>query len=474
LDRILERLVDFTLSATLDRLSAPVVHAATCRYLDSVGCAAGAFSSEPFQIARKIAATATSSTGASVFGVTGKSTPEYATFANSVATRYLDYNDGYAGSAANGGVHPSDAAPAIVAAVEMMGGSGRDLLLGMHIAYEIAATIADEAPLRERGWDQGANISIAAAAAVGRIMKLDSVSLGHALAISMTPSMPMHVARTGALSHWKGCAGPQAAANAVWAVRLAAAGMTGPARPFEGVQGFFEAVAPITLEALGKPVGGLMGLQRVFTKAIPACGHSMAQVEAVMRLRDRIPPDAIAELDIGTYRVAWMAIGGGAGDAAEKWDPKSRETADHSLPYLVAIALFHGGVALDSFDEDKISDERLRPLMQRITVHVDDDMERLFVEDRVMASRISVQLKDGTRVEEIATTSRGKPDMPMSDEDFSLKFLDMAPMVMPPGPAEHLLARLWTLHDLSDISDLTRLFRQWSLQISSGSQGSCG
>jgi 2-methylcitrate dehydratase len=250
--------------------------------------------------------------------------------------------------------------------------------------------------------------------------------------------------------------------------------MTGPARPFEGVQGFFEAVAPITLEALGKPVGGLMGLQRVFTKAIPACGHSMAQVEAVMRLRDRIPPDAIAELDIGTYRVAWMAIGGGAGDAAEKWDPKSRETADHSLPYLVAIALFHGSVALDSFDEDKISDERLRPLMRRITVHVDDDMERRFVEDRVMASRISVQLKDGTRVEDIATTSRGKPDMPMSDEDFSLKFMDMAPMVMPPGLAEHLLGRLWTIHDLSDISDLTGLYRQWSLQIGSGSQGSCG
>jgi len=149
-DRTLERLVDFALSVELGALSSTATRAATCRYLDSVGCAAGAFAASPSRIARQVAATAHCSDGASAFGIAHRTTPEYAIFANSVATRYLDFNDGYAGSASNGGVHPSDAVPALVAAVELAGSSGQDLLLGMYIAYEIAATIADEIPLRER------------------------------------------------------------------------------------------------------------------------------------------------------------------------------------------------------------------------------------------------------------------------------------------------------------------------------------
>ena len=460
-DRMLETLVDFALGAELGGLPASAMQAATLRYLDSVGCAAGAFAAEPSTIARRIAATAQCTDGASAFGVARPTTPEYAVFANSTATRYLDFNDGYAGIAPNGGVHPSDAAPVLVAAVEMMGGSGRDLLLGMYIAYEIAATVADEVPLREKGWDQGANISLAAAAAVGRLLGLDRQALAHAIAISITPNMPLHVARTGELSHWKGCAGPQAAANAMWAVRLAKAGMTGPARPFEGVQGFFDAVAPATLAKLGKPVAGLLGLERVFTKALPACGHSLSAVEGVMRVRERVTPDQIAALDILTYRVAWTSIGGGAGDAEEKWAPKTRETADHSLPYLAAVALLDGGIGLDSFEPSRIMDARLPPLMRRISVRVDDAMERRFVEHGQMASRIVARLHDGTVLEQAADTARGKPDQPMTEDDFSAKFLTMAPMVLPESDAVRMLELLRNVGGLPTLEDLLGLYRRW-------------
>jgi 2-methylcitrate dehydratase len=465
LDHLLDTLVDFAASAELASVPERAILAATRRYLDSVGCAAGALDAEPSRIARRIAATARSTEGVSAFGLPERTTPEYATFANSAATRYLDYNDGYAGIAPNGGVHPSDAAPAIVAAVEMIGGGGRDILLGMYIAYEIAATIADEIPLREKGWDQGANISIAAAAAVGRLLGLDREALGHAIAISITPSMPLHVARTGELSHWKGCAGPQAASGAIWAARLAQAGMTGPARPFEGVQGFCEVVAPATLSRLGEPVDGRLGLERVFTKALPACGHALAPVEAVMRIRQKVAPEEIAALDIKTYRVAWNAIGGGAGDAAEKWDPKTRETADHSLPYLAAIALRDGTVGLDSFEPDRIADARLRPLMRRMTVELDEEMERRFQDDQVMASRIVVRLRDGSVLEEGADSSRGKPDLPMTDDEFSAKFMTMARKVLPGPEAEKMLDLLWSLQELPKLDELTSLYRRWSVGI---------
>ncbi len=461
MDRMLETLVDFALGAELGNIPAAAVRAATLRYLDSVGCAAGAFTAEPSRIARHMAATAHSTEGASAFGVARLTTPEYAVFANSTATRYLDFNDGYAGIAPNGGVHPSDAAPAIVAAVEMVNGSGRDVLLGMYIAYEIAATIADEVPLREKGWDQGANISLAAAAALGRLLGLDRQSLAHAIAISITPNMPLHVARTGELSHWKGCAGPQAATNAMWAVRLAKAGMTGPARPFEGVQGFFEAVAPANLARLGRHVDGLLGIERVFTKALPACGHSLSAVEGVMRIRERVAPEQVAALEILTYQVAWKAIGGGAGDAEEKWAPKTRETADHSLPYLAAVALLDGGIGLDSFEADRITDPRLPSLMRRIAVRVDDDMERRFVEHGQMASRIIVHLHDGRVLEEAAYSARGKPDLPMTDDDFNKKFLSMAPAVLPERDVVRMLEMLRNVGELSTLQDLTELFRRW-------------
>lgn len=460
-DPMLERLVDFALAADLDRLPASAVHAATCRYLDSVGCAAGAFDATPSRISRDLAGSARSTEGASVFGVAEPSTPEYAVFANGVATRYLDYNDGYAGIAPNGGVHPSDAAPALVAAAEMTGKGGADLLLGMHVVYEIAATIADEIPLREKGWDQGANISIAAAAGIGRLLDLDRHALANAIAISITPSMPLHVARTGELSHWKGCAGPQAAANAMWAARLARAGLTGPSRPFAGVQGFFDAVAPATLDRLGTPVDGRLGLERVFTKAVPACGHSLAQVEAMMRLREKVAPDEVAAIEIFTYEVAWKAIGGGAGDADAKWAPTTRETADHSLPYLIAVVLLDGDVGLDSFEPERIADPRLPALMRRISVQPDPEMERRFRDAGQMASRIVVRLTDGRVLDEAAYTSRGKPDRPMSDDDFTAKFLSMAPKVLPSVEAGRMLALLWTVGDLSSLDELTTLYRAW-------------
>ncbi len=374
MDRTLERLVDFALGAELGTLPPRVVRAATCRYLDSVGCAAGAFAAAPARIARQVAATAHCLDGASAFGLAHRTTPEYATFANSVATRRSQAN---------------------------------------------------------------------------------------AIAMSITPKMPLHVARTGELSHWKGCAGPQAAMNAMWAVRLAKAGMTGPARPFDGVRGFFDAVAPATLERLGQPIEGRLGLERVFTKALPACGHALAPVEGVMRLRGRVSLDDIAAIDILTYEVAWKAIGGGAGDAHEKWAPKTRETADHSLPYLVAIALLDGDVGLDSFEPERIADPRLPALMDRIAVRIDDDMERRFRQDRQMASRIVIRLHDGAVLEEGAYTSRGKPDRPMTEDDFSAKFLTMAPKILPQAEVGRLLDMLWNVGELPDLDELTALFRKW-------------
>ena len=462
MDRTMEALTHFTCATTYKGLPTNAVPMAVRRYLDSVGCAAGGFASESCRIARELAESATSVNGISAFGIKDRSTPEYAIFANSCATRYLDFNDGYVGCATGGGVHPSDMAPAIVGAVEMVGGSGRDVVLAMYIGYEVAATIADEVPLRARGWDQGANISIATAAAVGKVFGLDAQTLSNAIALAITPSIPLHVTRAGELSHWKGCAAPHAAATAMWAVRLAKAGMTGPSRPFEGLHGYGENVFPLRLAQLAKPLDGRIGLERAFTKPLPAEAHSLASVEEFLRLSTEIDVNEIESVQIRTYHMKWHEIGGGAEDAEQKWDPQTRETADHSLPYLVAVALMDRKVTVDSFTPERIKDPALRPLMQKIAVSVDDAFEKRF-QNGEMVSGIMVALKNGAVIEREVNTFRGKPETPMSDDDLDAKFMTMIPQVLVTEDAEQLKKRLWSLDDLPRLDDVTGMYRKWKI-----------
>ena len=223
-------LVDF--AHDQHELTPGAVAGATRQYLDGVGCAAGGFVGAAPGIARAVAQTAGG--GMSAYGLRDRSTPEYATFANACATRQLDYNDCYTGIVVGGG-HPSDMTPAIVGAVETSGGSGHDAIRGIHTAYEVYAAIADHVPLRDLGFDQGVNLAISVSVALASVWSLSGEQTANAISLAITPSLPMRVTRAGELSHWKGCAAAQATMAAVWATRLAAAGMTGPPRPFEGV-----------------------------------------------------------------------------------------------------------------------------------------------------------------------------------------------------------------------------------------------
>ena len=243
-------------------------HAMRNRLVDAVGCALGAFDGEPCVAARSIAATATARPGASVIGLAEPSTPELAAFANGCLVRYLDFNDTYH---TEGGGHPSDMAPAVLAAAEINGRSGRDALTGLHVAYEVFAALADAVPMRDRGWDYGAFLAIATAAGAGRVLGLDAEKLSNAVSLAVTPNMPLFVTRTGELSNWKGCASAYAAMAALFAARLAAAGVTGPPRPFEGKFGLWEqATGPFDLAGLGSPVDGLSAVERTSCKLNPS------------------------------------------------------------------------------------------------------------------------------------------------------------------------------------------------------------
>ncbi len=431
-------------------------HAMRNRLVDAVGCALGAFDGPPCVAARSIAATATAHPGASVIGLAEPSTPELAAFANGCMVRYLDFNDTYH---TEGGGHPSDMAPAVLAAAEIGGRSGRDVLAGLHVSYEVFAALADAVPMRDRGWDYGAFLAIATAAGTGRVLGLDAEQLANAVSLAVTPNMPLFVTRTGELSNWKGCASAYAAMAALFAARLAAAGVTGPPRPFEGKFGLWEqATGPFDLGGLGSPVNGLSAVERTSCKLNPSDFETQIPAEVFTGLHaEGVRPGDIEAIDVSTYYVAWDLIGGGQGDHDEKWDPKRRETADHSLPYVIAVALTDGEVTKASFAPDRVGDHALRPLMSRITVAEDPEITRTWTARP--AYDFAVSLRDGRSRRIRVDHPRGHFHRPLRDGDFDDKFLANAAAAVDPDTSHELLSTLRGIDELESLAALMGILR---------------
>jgi len=461
MDAPTQALVDYTLSVTPESMSTDTIYQAIRHHLDGIGCAAGGFSSEPVTILRNMAASAPQTKGCTTYGVADLTVPEFAVMANCSANRHLDYNDT---GLANVGGHPNDMTPAIFSAVEMIGGSGMDLIFATHVGYEACAGFVSAYPGRNDGWDQGTHIAMGTVAAVGRLFGLNADQLANAFSLALMPGAPLRVVRCGELSHWKGCATAHAAMTAFYAVRMAQLGMTGPSEPFTGQDAFFKVISrrEFEIDKIGKLQFGLPAIDRTYFKYFPTEYNSQATVTGVLGMRDKFKLEDVESIHIATYWLSWHEIGGGQGDVEEKWDPQTREGADHSLPYLVAAVLVDGKVTLDSFTTERVRDPALRPLMNKITISVDDEIEARFRAKRETGSRITVTLKDGTTIVEEAWHPRGSVKNPMTDDELNQKFDSMIGRVLDPAGAQSLRDDLWKLDKLDSLGSLTANFRSWT------------
>jgi len=435
-------------------LSPAAVRALTWHHLDSVGCAIGAVNACPCRSLRRIAAGArTAAGGVSVIAMTDRVAPEQGTLANAAMVRYLDYNDNYLRL---GGGHTSDIIPALWAAAEL-GGAGADLLTGLHAGYDTFAALADAIPLRERGWDYPLFIGIAAAVGCAVILQLSVEETANAIAMAVTPAVPLGVTRAGRLSNWKGLASPFAATTGLLAARLAAEGLSGPPHSIEGVRGLWALVTgEFSMDGVGKPVDGLSAAERSAYKLSVAEFNAQAPVHEFIRLHDEgLRPDDIDEITVATYYVAWSEIGGGQDDAADKWDPQNRETADHSLPYMCAIALTDGRLQADSYLPERYLDPSLRPLMRKIKVVEDPAITANWI--TAPAHEITVRLTSGETRSIRADYPRGHPGNPATSSELERKFQEqVAPIAGEPATGDILK----TLAKLGQPDVLVRMFEQ--------------
>ena len=338
-DASIARIVDYALAVDFASLPAAVVHDAKRRLIDTFGCAVGGFDDAPSRIARTVALKGETQSvavkgGASVLGTSRRALPELACFANGVAARCMDGNDCFPG----GGGHPSGVVAPVVAAAQMAGADGRAIIAAIVVGYDVHYRLWQACQVIRKGFDHPFYAAVAAAAGVAKVLGLDRAAFTNALAIAITPNSAVRGdAARRALSMWKGCAEAHAAKNGLFAAELARAGMSGPALAIEGAMAVRELFGPFELAAFPNQ-GGDYAILRADMKFNVTEYHSQGPIFAALKLRHDVDIDAIAAITIHTYEFAYREIGSGT----EKWRPRTRETADHSMPYIVAAALADG------------------------------------------------------------------------------------------------------------------------------------
>jgi 2-methylcitrate dehydratase len=444
-----ERLAAYAANMRFHDLPATSVHEAKRRLLDTLGCAMGAYRSEPAAIARTMAATTRSTLPATVIGTSLQTSPEAAAFANGVLFRYLDYNDTYLSKEP---AHPSDNLAAILAVAEPMASSGRDIITAIVLAYEIQCRLCDAASIRARGWDHVTYGSFSTSLAAGKLLWLSKDQLAEALALAGVPNNAMRQTRVGMLSHWKGCAFANASRNGVFAALLAKHGMTGASEVFEGQMGFWKQVSgPFELKELGGDGTPFM-IDRTYIKYFPAEYHSQSAIDAALALRDQIGNiDEIEAVTIETFDAAVEIIGG----EPEKWRPTTRETADHSLPYCVAVALKDGCVTLDSFDQPHLLDEELMYLLEKIEVVANPRFNDMYPEG--IPTIVRVRVRNRAVYEKEVVYPRGHAGNPMTDQEVEAKFQALAGPLLSKSRIGEIIQRCWDLDKQTQIGDLLRL-----------------
>lgn len=440
------RLADYALGLRYEDLDSATIERVKIHLIDSLGCGVGALNEPAVRICREIALPVGGTS--TIIGTNRRTTPDLAAFANGAAIRYLDFNDTYVGKFA---IHPSDNIAPCLAVAEAERASAQELITAIVIAYEVNCRLTDALDISARGWDPPVLGLPAVALAAGRLMKLTEEQLTHAVGLAINDHIPLGLTRAGDLSEWKGIAVAEAGRNAVFAVRLARTGLTGPAPIFEGKSGVFQQIsgaAKIDVASFGgrdKP----FRIHQCILKPYPAVIYTQTAIVAAIEVAKEVGAlDRIATIDIATSRRGYERTG----SEPEKWDPKTRETADHSLAYITARAMFDGDITSESFSEQKFRDPAVLTFMQKIKVAEDPALTART--GGAVPTRVTATLSDGKRITRESDHAPGFVARPMNRSEVERKFRGNVGERWPKEQTETNLNALWTIDQTNDIAAL--------------------
>lgn len=436
------------------------------RLIDNAAVAAASLSRQPVSAARQQAldhAVSIGGVGATVFGcaLERRSSPEWAAWANGVAVRELDYHDTFLAADYS---HPGDNIPPVLAVAQHTRRDGAAVVRALATAYEIQIDLVRAISLHAHKIDHVAHLGPAAAAGIGTLLDLDQETIYQAIGQALHTTTATRQSRKGEISTWKAHAPAFAGKMAIEAVDRAMRGETSPSPIYEGEDGVIawmldgpDASYDVPLPAEGESKRGILDS---YTKEHSAEYQAQAWIDLARRLGTERPelrdPANVASIVLHTSHHTHYVIGSGANDP-QKYDPTaSRETLDHSIPYIFAVALQDGAWHhVDSYTPERAGREDTVALWHKVTTDEDAEWTRRYhsedPNEKAFGGRVVITLADGSTVEDEIAVADAHPlgARPFAREDYIRKFRTLAEPVLLPEEIERFLALVQRLPELT-------------------------
>jgi 2-methylcitrate dehydratase len=455
-DKISKALAQFAQRVNYQLLTEKTIEEVKRRVIDTFGCLISGYNQDASIAARKLADRYMNDKGATIIGSGKKATVDVATFTNGTAIRYLDYNDTYLSLEP---LHPSDVIAPLLALADEREISTKRLIVAIAVAYEIGVIFCDEVSLKSNGWDHVNYITVATVVGGANLLGLSIEETEQALALAIVPHAAMRQTRNGEISMWKGAAAANAARNAVFALQLAECGMKGPFEPFEGTMG-------MNYQMLNKKLNSESVVAKLeqckspelititYVKKWAVEYMTQSAIEAALLLRGQfIDMEKVEHVHVATFQMAYDVL---AKDK-QKWAPKTRETADHSLPYIVMAALEDGKIDLDTFSSHRLANaQTMGRLQSMITIEVTDEMNAGYPDGN--PNRITITLKDGTKLQQLVKYPSGHRGNPMNNGQIEEKFERLTEGYLTKQQQKQGLKDLWNLEEQIGYTSLFKHF----------------
>ena len=449
---ISRRMAEFAVNLTYDDLPERVVREVKRYLYDSIGCAYGAHGTKDVAIMRKLYTEMGGRPEATVIGFGDKMPAVNATLVNSLMIRALDFNDIYWKEDPS---HPSDLIPAALSVGELVDAPMKEVIVAIVLAYEFEQRLCEFAVpgIRERKWHHATLTQFVSPIVAGRLLGLTPEEIVHAVGINGAHNHTIGCPTAGKLSMMKNTVDPMAVQTGVFAALMAREGYTGTEAVFEGKEGFMDVFGPEWDESkLFDGLGERFKILECSMKAFPTEALTHTHLSATMKLvrEHGITWDNVESVTVTTIARACDIL-----FDPHKYRPESRETADHSLPYCIAAMIVDHQITTASFSEEKLKDERIWAVIDRIKGEASEAFERMFPEKQ--PSRVVIRTKDGGEHSAYLEYPKGDPREPMSDEELALKFNGLTASLLSPERQAELRETIFSCETRSAREFMTAL-----------------
>ncbi|HXW93880.1 MAG TPA: MmgE/PrpD family protein [Terriglobales bacterium] len=435
-------------------LSPEAVYQAKRFLLDSVGCALGGYQQHDVRILLQVLEECAGRGPATVVGTGRRMDPVSASLVNALMIRVMDYNDIYWKQDPS---HPSDIFPAAMACCERAGSDGKELIVGLVLGHEFEMRFCEAAfpGIRERGWHHATLTAFVSPLVAGRALHLGWEQMQHAVGISASRQATLGAVTAGKLTMMKNTVDPFATQSGVLAALMAEKGYTGPEHVLDGKEGLTRVLGPEwKLNLLSDGLGESWRITQCGMKAFPTEALTHTPISAVLDLvkANDLRPDEVRQVEIRSLARAADIL-----SDASKYDPRSKETADHSLPYVIAAALVERQVTPAQFTPEKIMDPTIRAQLKKVEVVADPEIEKLFPAlQRVV---VNLTTTDGRHLTRQLDYPKGDPRNPLTDAEVEEKFAALAEGVLSSGAQKKLREAIWNLEKISSLGQLMALMK---------------